>query len=162
MINVITISLSILAATGTYHFFKKEHAIGQAIKMCDSKGMINFGSGYLRNGFSTAVANLPEVAINVDKNVPDNDERYLSWNLEEPLPFSDRQFSVAFSSHVLEHLDNWQQAMDEWNRVADKVVVVLPNPVSITGLLHPDHKQHFSFNDVENMRVMWPRTTIVI
>jgi hypothetical protein len=58
------------------------------------------------------------------------------------IPFSDKFFSVAFISHVLEHMptiDDAIKAISEVGRVADKVIVAAPRKASILAWLIPDH-----------------------
>jgi len=78
----------------------------------------------------------------------------------ETLPFADKQFGCTFASHVLEHLDNWQFALGEMVRVADYVVVVLPHPASFFGWLAPEHKQHFSRDDIQKIAELYPNMEV--
>jgi hypothetical protein len=79
-----------------------------------------------------------ECAINCDINP------YADWvqycNVEDLSQFNDKQFSVVYLSHVLEHVNNPVAALSEAERVGEYVVIVLPKPWQITNLLHPDHK----------------------
>jgi len=85
----------------------------------------------------------------------------MTVNLEEaPLPFTEKQFDVAFASHVLEHLKNWEQALSEWTRIANHTVVVLPNPLSIGGWVYSEHKQHFGFGDIDYIRNWWSNVAV--
>jgi len=87
--------------------------------------------------------------------------RFLQLNIErELLPFADKQFGCAFASHVLEHLDNWQFALEEACRVADYVVVVLPHPAYFSGWVWPSHRQHFSRDDIEKMVELYPNVEV--
>ncbi len=138
---------------------QKQHAIALAISLNADKGIVNLGAGCSRTGFSEAVCELPEIVYNVD--LGGTCPKCLTVNLEKsPLPFSDKQFDVAFASHVLEHLVNWKQALNEWTRIADHVVIVLPNPLSISGWVYSEHKQHFSFGDLDYMRTHWANVTV--
>jgi len=56
------------------------------------------------------------------------------------LPFDDRQFGAAFVGHVLEHVEDFDAAMNEISRVADRVFVAYPHPWSLIAWLHPDHR----------------------
>ena len=138
------------AAVYTNFIGQKRRAIALALSLSSSKGIVNLGAGCTRTGFAEAVCELPEVQYNVD--LGGDCPKCITANLEvAPLPFSTKQFDVAFASHVLEHLVNWQQALDEWTRIADHVVIVLPNPLSISGWVYYDHKQHFSMGDMAYM-----------
>jgi len=58
------------------------------------------------------------------------------------IPYQDNYFSVAFVSHVIEHLPSTQdaeRAMYELRRVADHVVIVSPHTYDIVNLIHPGH-----------------------
>ena len=57
--------------------------------------------------------------------------------------FDDKQFSVAFLSHVLEHVEEPNKALNEANRVADHVVIVTPSPLFPPAWLSPQHKWVF-------------------
>jgi hypothetical protein len=131
---------------------KKQEAFAVAKSLASDKGILNLGAGVHRSPFGMTVAKSPEVTLNVDVT-PDGLTNYLVFNLEEvPWPFGPKQFSVAFMSHCLEHLENWQEVLEEAQRVSDYVVLVLPHPLSPTGRLDPDHRQHFSFDDIASLQ----------
>jgi SAM-dependent methyltransferase len=56
-----------------------------------------------------------------------------------PLPFADKQFAAVYSAHTLEHVENPNALMDELERVADLVLVVLP-PIWYFYTWNPAHK----------------------
>jgi len=45
-------------------------------------------------------------------------------------------------------------------RVADYVVVVLPHPLYFSGWLAPEHRQHFSRDDIEVIAQLYPNVVI--
>lgn len=58
------------------------------------------------------------------------------------IPYPDGYFGAAHVSHVLEHLptiDDAVTALDELERVADKVFIVSPHKTSIFAWLYPEH-----------------------
>ncbi|HIE17209.1 MAG TPA: methyltransferase domain-containing protein [Dehalococcoidia bacterium] len=58
------------------------------------------------------------------------------------IPFCDKAFGAAFTSHVLEHLPtigHAKKALEELNRVADAVFIAHPSRQSIGAWLHPGH-----------------------
>ena len=154
--------MSLLTMTGSLYGLyiftnfvgKKNTALAHARSLAGDKGIINLGAGCSRTGFSESTCNLPEVVVNVDLTA--TGPKTEIHNLEEILPFGNGEFDVAFASHVLEHLVRWQEALNEWTRVADHVIIVLPNPLSITGWIYSEHKQHFGFNDIAFIRQNWP------
>lgn len=55
------------------------------------------------------------------------------------LPFGDKEFGAAIASHVLEHVEDPQQALAEMHRVADEVYVITPKWWAAHTWLHPGH-----------------------
>ncbi|MBA7691662.1 hypothetical protein ES703_100213 [subsurface metagenome] len=138
----------------------KATAFDHARQLDSGKGIINLGAGPHRTFGAQIIAEAPEVLANIDVAL-NGMPHFLQLDIEtDPLPFSDKQFGVAFLSHVLEHLDNWQFALDEALRVADYVVVVLPHPAYFSGWLSPEHKQHFSVDDINEIAGIYPNVVV--
>ncbi len=143
-----------------HHQVTKDAAFEEARRLNGGRGIINIGAGPGRTFLAQAIAEASEVQANIDI-VPNGMPHYLQLDVEnEALPFADKQFGCAFASHVLEHLDNWQFALEEMVRVADYIVVVLPDPQSFGGWLAPDHKQHFSVDDIGEMAQLYPNVVV--
>lgn len=138
----------------------KEAAFYKALGLSQGKGIINVGCGPHRSNWAYIVASNPNVLANVDI-VLDGMPNFLQLDLEsERLPFRDKQFGCAFASHVLEHLDNWEFALNEMMRVADNVVIVLPDPVAFIGWIDPEHRQHFSADDIQTITERYPSVEV--
>ena len=138
----------------------KATAFEHARQLVNGKGIINLGAGPHRTNQAQVIAESPEVLANLDI-VPDGMPNFTQLDVErDPLPFPDKQFGCAFASHVLEHLDNWQFAMGEIVRVADNVVIVLPHPAYFSGWLTPEHRQHFSVDDINDMVELYPNVVV--
>ena len=138
----------------------KNAAFAEALRLSNGKGIINIGSGTHRTKWAHNIAETPEILVNIDI-VLDGAPNFLQMNVEEELlPFNDKQFGCAFASHVLEHLDNWEFALNEMVRVADSVVVVLPHPVYFSGWICSEHKQHFSIEEVRAIAKLYPKVQV--
>lgn len=156
-----------VSLTGTYalrdflHLMvTKDAAFEKARGLSNGKGIINLGCGPNRTFIAQVIAESPEVLVNVDVAL-DGMPRFLQLDIEtEPLPFADKEFGVAYLSHVLEHLDNWQFTLAEASRVADYVVVVLPHPGYFSGWLAPEHKQHFSRDDIDQIAQLYSNVEV--
>jgi SAM-dependent methyltransferase len=149
------------AACEFLHFtVTKEAAFEEAKWLSSGRGIINIGAGPHRWPQSYRIAEDIEVLINVDIAL-DGMPNFIQLDIEQAtLPFADKQFGCAFASHVIEHLDNWQFALDEACRVADYAVVVLPHPAYLAGWLVPDHKQHFSADDIQTIIELYPNVVV--
>ncbi|GAB6075140.1 class I SAM-dependent methyltransferase [Desulfurobacterium crinifex] len=51
-------------------------------------------------------------------------------DLNKPLPFKDRSFDVVVSPAVVEHLNNWETALEEFKRVGKAVILTTPTPLA--------------------------------
>ncbi|MDD5547026.1 MAG: methyltransferase domain-containing protein [Candidatus Omnitrophica bacterium] len=140
-------------------FATRSQALATARSLAIDKGMINLGAGCMRDQLTMGICGLPEVVVNADINSGGPNSVVTDFE-SGSLPFTDGEFDVAFASHVLEHIVNWEQALDEWNRIADRVIVVLPHPLSIAGRLAREHVQHFSQADAAAIEAAWPKTKV--
>lgn len=138
----------------------KTAAFEKAKELSNGRGIVNIGAGPHRTYQAQIIAESPSVMANIDI-APNGMPGFVQLDIEaEHLPFSEKQFGVAFLSHILEHLENWQFALVEACRVADYVVVVLPHPAYFSGWLDPQHKQHFSRDDINAIAQLYPNVTI--
>lgn len=93
------------------------------------KPMLNVGAGTPGSSLRAALLGPQLVGDhNLDKAAPPGDPGpdRVTYGDVERLPYRDKEFGSAFTSHVLEHVDNPDQALAELNRVADVVVNVTP------------------------------------
>lgn len=138
----------------------KSAAFEHARDLARGRGIVNLGAGPHRTYQAQVIAEDPRVLANIDialNGMP----HYIQLDIEtEPLPFSDKQFGCAFASHVLEHLDGWRFTLAEMARVADYVVVVLPDPTYFSGWLAPAHKQHFSRDEIDEIGQLYPNVAV--
>jgi ubiquinone/menaquinone biosynthesis C-methylase UbiE len=138
----------------------KDAAFQRARELSNGRGIVNIGAGPHRTSQAQIIAESPDVVVNIDitaNGMPHFIQLDVDNNI---LPFDDKQFGCAFASHILEHLNNWQFALDEMERVADNVVVVLPHPAYFSCWIHPRHKQHFTLDDIEEMAGLYPNVEV--
>lgn len=113
---------------------EKKCMLNIAKQLAGNKPIINIGSKFTEFG-----------DVNVDVNGSlEKKYAYVKnfeyGNIYNLLKFGDKEFGCAFISHVLEHLEDPDRALEEVKRIADHVVVLLPSPLALPNLLHPDHK----------------------
>lgn len=150
----------VFGADALHTAMTKRQAWEFAKGLAGERGIINLGAGPHRPTIeSRMIAWAPEVALNVDI-VLDGLPRFMQLDLEQALPFGNKQFDCTFASHILEHLENWEQALSEMVRISDLAIVVLPHPLSPSGWLSPSHRQHFSSVDIEEMGKIYPSVVV--
>ena len=89
---------------------------------------LNAGGGY---GYAHGMLQEMGFSVTTGDIEPGQYQDCAFLDLEKPLPFADNAFDVVVCLAVLEHLDNWDQALHELSRVA-KYAVVATTP-SIYG-----------------------------
>lgn len=77
--------------------------------------------------------------VNVDV-VPRNVQRFVQADIQELSQFFEPKSHVIYASHILEHVDDPQKALEEILKVGREVYVITPNPLFLQSWLWPDHK----------------------
>jgi predicted SAM-dependent methyltransferase len=114
---------------------------------------IGLDIGY--SGYITNVLPILPTAIGVDVNYPGYDQK--------TLPFKTESQNYVYSSHCLEHIEDYKQAIREWYRVTKylgHVVIVVPHKYlyekknSLPSRWNADHKRFYTpaslLKEVEN------------
>ena len=160
MVSIGTGVATTLTIDAIYLVRVKRQAFDYAQSLAGYKGIINLGSGHKRTYLARTVALMPDVMVNVDRTT-NGVPGFVQYDLNDtPYPWPDKAFDVAYCSHTLEHLQNWESALSEMSRIADYVVLVLPSPISPTNLLHPGHLQHFTHRDMARMEQQYPNVRV--
>jgi hypothetical protein len=83
-----------------------------------------------------------DVTIDISKAAVEDHPKGIVANVTN-LPFPDKTFGAALASHLLEHLYDMKEAeraLDELNRVADRVFIAYPSRQSLAAWIIPDHR----------------------
>lgn len=100
------------------------------------------------------------VALNQANNIP------VIQGSIEAIPFLDGQYEVCYARHILEHLENYEQALLELIRVASREVVVVffINPISTHSEIHLDmcdgnllYHNRYNKQDIEQLLINHPK-----
>jgi len=107
------------------------------------KPMLNVGAGTPGSSLRAALLGPQLVGDhNLDLAAPEGEpgrDRVVKGDVQD-LPYRDREFGVAYTSHLLEHVDDPEKAAKELNRVADVVVNVTPRWWAPHTWLYRDHQ----------------------
>ena len=82
-----------------------------------------------------------DVCLDIDRRAIEGHPCGVIGNVTH-IPFSDKSFGAAFSSHLLEHLptvDAAEKALTQLSRVAGAVFIAYPSRQSIAAWAIPDH-----------------------
>lgn len=123
-----------------YNEIEKNLATEEAYKYARARGkpVLDFGCGVRPRG---------DYNVDVKLRAAPNFIRIHSFEAPR-LPFPEKFFGSALALHVLEHTSNPAQALEELEKVAEKVYVLTPKPYWIMSWLHPDHKFVFIASNV--------------
>jgi len=108
------------------------------------KPLLNVGAGMPSSSLRALVFG-PQLYgdVNIDlaapRDVAHGRDR-VSYGDARQLLWPDKSFGAVFASHVLEHLDRPDLAIEEWKRVADRVFIVSPSWWAPHTYAHPGHK----------------------
>ena len=100
-------------------------------KCSPSQKIVDIGGNDGHTFFSWDRKNITTVDLDVYEI-----ENFVRANAEK-LPFKDKEFEVAILAEILEHLDNPVQALKEAKRVADKIIITVPNEHEWASSLNP-------------------------
>ncbi len=110
--------------------------------------ILDIGCGYRAHKNATIIADIKDFS-NHYKN------RKFVQIKENKLPFKDKEFDFVISSHVIEHVNDFEFFIKELERVASKGYIELPSRLG-DNLVFENRKDHiwwFNFDDVNNKLV---------
>jgi ubiquinone/menaquinone biosynthesis C-methylase UbiE len=126
------------------------------------KPMLNVGAGTPESSLRAKVFG-PQLVGDVNLDIaaprgvrPGPDK--VSYGDVQRLPYPDKHFGVAFTSHVIEHVDDPRKALSELDRVADDVVNVTPSWWAPHTWLYKDH-QWYVTKDQKEFVPLWKKPT---
>ena len=116
----------------------------------------DIGCGYGANEFATVVADTQDLSsFYKEKNfVKINDKK---------LPFKNKEFDFVISSHVIEHVEDFEFFVKELERISSKGYIELPTRLgdNIVFENKKDHIWWFTFDDVKNEIVASKRNQLM-
>src|SRR5262249_5173077 len=113
--------------------------ISRLLPMIRGPRVLDFGCGAgalvrrLRQDGHDAVGMQMDRSIIADKILPEA-RPYLTLFQGGPLPFPDQTFDCATAFEVLEHVDDYDQALRELRRVSRRLILSVPDMMTIPAL----------------------------
>lgn len=107
--------------------------------------ILDLGCGYTANENATIIADLQDLSsfYNTKNFVQINDKK---------LPFKDKEFDFVISSHVIEHVKDFQFFISEIERISLKGYIELPTRLGDNLIFEnkTDHIWWFVYDDIKN------------
>tara|TARA_B100000029_G_scaffold247002_1_gene243924 strand:- start:423 stop:1037 length:615 start_codon:yes stop_codon:yes gene_type:complete len=119
--------------------------VNKLLKNNKSWKILDIGCGYSANEYATVIADVKDLS-NFYKG-----KNFIKIN-EKKLPFGDKEFDFVISSHVIEHVDDFEFFIKELERISKKGYIELPTRFA-DNLIHEnkyDHIWWFKFDDINS------------
>ena len=107
--------------------------------------ILDIGCGYSANKYATTICDVQDLSnFYKDKNFIKLDGK--------SLPFKDKEFDFVITSHVLEHVNDFNYFISELERVSHKGYIEIPTKLEDNLVFENknDHLWHMEFDDIEN------------
>ena len=122
------------------------NSVNKILKENQNWKVLDIGCGYTANENATVVSDIQDLS-NFYK-----DKQFVKIT-EKKLPFKDNEFDFVITSHVIEHVDDFQFFISEIERISKKGYIELPTKLGDNLVFENsnDHLWMFEYNDVSNI-----------
>jgi ubiquinone/menaquinone biosynthesis C-methylase UbiE len=122
------------------------NSINKILKENPSWKVLDIGCGYTANENATVVSDVQDLS-NFYKN-----KKFVKIT-EKKLPFKDNEFDFVITSHVIEHVDDFQFFISEIERISKKGYIELPTKLGDNLVFENsnDHLWMFEYDDNSNI-----------
>ena len=121
-------------------------SVNKKLKENPNWKVLDIGCGYTANENATVVSDVQDLS-NFYKN-----KKFVKIT-EKKLPFKDNEFDFVITSHVIEHVDDFQFFISEIERISKKGYIELPTKLGDNLVFENsnDHLWMFEYDDVSNI-----------
>jgi len=118
--------------------------------------ILDIGCGYSAHKNATVIADIQDLADFYKA------KKFIKIT-EKNLPFNDKEFDFVISSHVIEHVEDFEFFIKELERISSKGYIELPSRLGDNIVFENanDHIWWFSFDDVGNKLVASKKNQLV-
>ena len=122
------------------------NSINKILKENPKWKVLDIGCGYTANENATVVSDVQDLS-NFYKN-----KKFVKIT-EKKLPFKDNEFDFVITSHVIEHIDDFQFFISEIERISNKGYIELPTKLGDNLVFENsnDHLWMFEYDDNSNI-----------
>ena len=122
------------------------NSVNKILKENQNWKVLDIGCGYTANENATVVSDVQDLS-NFYK-----DKQFVKIT-EKKLPFKDNEFDFVITSHVIEHVDDFEFFISEIERISKKGYIELPTKLGDNLVFENsnDHLWMFEYDDVSNI-----------
>ena len=130
--------------------------INNLLKQKSNWKILDIGCGYTANENANIIADVKDLSVFY------KDKKFIQIT-EKNLPFADNEFDFIISSHVIEHVENFEFFIKELERISKKGYVELPTRLAdnIVFENQSDHIWWFKFDDKNNQLVVSKKNQLI-
>jgi len=130
--------------------------VNKTLEKNSSWKILDIGCGYRANKYATVIA-----------DIQDFSDFYKGKNFikitKKILPFKDKEFDFVITSHVIEHVEDFEFFIKEIERISTKGYIELPSRLG-DNLVFENKKDHiwwFTYEDVNNQIIASKRNQLI-
>ena len=130
--------------------------VNETLKKNPSWKILDIGCGYRANQHATTIADIKDFSdFYKEKN-------FIKIN-EKILPFKNKEFDFVISSHVIEHVEDFEFFIKEIERISKKGYIELPTRLGDNLVFENknDHIWWFTFDDINNQIIASKRNQLL-
>ena len=118
--------------------------------------ILDIGCGYTAHKNATVVADIQDFADFYKK------KKFIKIE-EKNLPFKDKEFDFVISSHVIEHVEDFEFFIKELERISSKGYIELPSRLGDNLVFENvnDHIWWFNYDDINNHLVVSKKNQLI-
>ena len=122
------------------------NSVNKILKENQNWKVLDIGCGYTANEYATVVSDVQDLS-NFYK-----DKQFVKITGKK-LPFKDNEFDFVITSHVIEHVDDFQFFISEIERISNKGYIELPTKLGDNLVFENsnDHLWMFEYDDNSNI-----------
>ena len=130
--------------------------VNNLLKQKSNWKILDIGCGYTANENANVIADVKDLSVFY------KDKKFIQIT-EKNLPFADNEFDFIISSHVIEHVENFEFFIKELERISKKGYVELPTRLAdnIVFENQSDHIWWFKFDDKNNQLVVSKKNQLI-
>ena len=130
--------------------------VNKILEKENSWKVLDIGCGYSANENASTIADIQDLSKFY------KDRNFIKIT-NDKLPFKDKEFDFVISSHVIEHVENFENFIKELERISTKGYIELPTRFADNLIFENknDHIWWFVFDDINNQLIASKKNQLI-